>query len=413
MTRKHFPIGFWNYPAVGAYGIEEVDRWVKCGITWNQSPRFSYDTNKPEELIELMDKCAEQGIKMTVCIKGLTYKDALNDPEAYRILFDRAYRDFGKHPATEGFFIGDEPVGDEQMRGCVEAYRAMLSAAPESQPFINFNPFYQGFEEAALKGQPFKEWVRDFCESSGCRRICYDCYNQMNEGEEGTEFYFLNLNKYTEIAQDVGIEVWTTLLSSAHFLYRAPSEDDLRWQLSTAVASGCTGILWFFFYDKLCNNNYRSSPIDPFGEETDTYRNLQRVQRIFHAMYGDLLVNLKWKRTWHFQKAYGGYPLFGEDDHPLIMHVNSEQGLPGILSRFEDAQGKEYICIVNNSPFKPGCFTFTLSKKTQKILRIRENGAQEVDFIANHHDAVYRENAFDILAGCYLAPGQMELFRFE
>ena len=413
MKNGHFPIGFWNYPAVGAYGPEEVARWTRCGMTWNQSPRFSYDVNTPGQLLALLDECEKQNIQMTLCVKGLDYRDAGRDPEAYRALFERAYRDFGHHPATAGFFIGDEPVGEEQNRACIEAYRIMLSTAPELTPFLNFFPYHEGFEKNILGGQRFSDWAKEFTAASGCRLICYDCYNQMNEGEEGTDFYFLNLNKYSEMARDAGIEVWTTLLSSAHFLYRPVSEDDVRWQLSTAVASGCRGILWFFFYDKLANNNYRCSPIDPFGEETETYHYLRRVQKVFHAMYGDLMMKLKWKKTYHFEKAYGGYPLFAPGDHPIILRVVSEQKLPGILSLFEDEQGREYVCLVNNSPFKPGSFNFVLRKDTGKVLRIRENGTQEVDFKAFHHDAAYRETENEIIAGCCLAPGQMEIFRFE
>ncbi|MCQ2446183.1 MAG: hypothetical protein MJ141_04820 [Clostridia bacterium] len=413
MKNKSFPIGFWNYPAVGAYGPEEVSRWTRCGMTWNQSPRFSYETNTKEELLAILDECEKQGIGLTLCISGLDYRDALRDIDAYRALFERAYADFGHHPATVGFFIGDEPIGEAENKACIEAYKIMLSTAPELTPLLNFNPYFPGFEDAILGGQDFTSWARDFTAASGCKLICYDCYTQLNEGEEGVNSYFLNLNKYSEMARGAGIEIWTTLLCSAHYLYRAASEDDIRWQLSTAVASGCRGILWFLFYDSIPNNNYRSSPIDPFGEETETYHYIRRVQKVFHAMYGELMMKLSWKKTWHFEKAYGDYPLFPENEHPFIKRMISEQGLPGILSLFEDEDGKEYAVMVNNSPFKPGRFAFALPKDTKKIWRIQKNGDMTVDFKVSHHDAIYQEKDDEIIAGCFLAPGQMEVFRFE
>lgn len=413
MKNQHFPIGFWNYPAVGTYGPEEVSRWTRCGMSWNQSPRFSYQTNTPDQLLAILDECEKQGIGLTLCINGLDFRDAVRDLDAYRALFERAYRDFGHHPATVGFFIGDEPIGEEENRACVEAYRIMLSTAPELTPFLNFNPIFPGFEEKVLGGRKFSDWAKEFTDTSGCKLICYDCYAQLNEGEDGTDFYFYNLNKYSEMARNAGIEVWTTLLSTAHFLYRAASEDDIRWQLNTAVASGCRGILWFLFYDFLPCNNYRSAPIDPFGEETETYQYIRRVQKTFHALYGDLLIQLKWKKTWHLEKAYGGYQLFRTGDHPLIRRVISDEKLPGILSLFEDEEGREYVCLVNNSPFKPGRFSFVLPKDVKKILRIYKNGEMVVDFKTNHHDAIYEERDDEIIAGCFLAPGQMEIFRFE
>ena len=412
MDAKKFPIGFWNYPPVDAHTPDEVSRWTRCGMTWNLSPSFSYAKHSREQLTAFLDECHRQGMQMNLRIEGLGFRDLLKDEEGYRKLFDRACDDFGSHPATEGFFIGDEPVGEAENRACVDAYKVMLSRAPALSPFLNFYPYIKDFEERVLGGQSFPEWAKQFTAASGCRRICYDCYAQLNEGEEGTDFYFLNLNKYSEMARIAGIEIWTTLLCSAHYLYRPASEDDIRWQLCTATASGCRGILWFLFYDKLASNNYRLSPIDPFGEETDTYRSLARIQKIFHAMYGELLMRLKWKKTWHFEKAYGDYPLFPEEGYGRIQRMISEQGLPGILSIFEDVEGREYAVMVNNSPFKPGMFEFVVPKDA-KITRVELNGTKLTDFKSFHHDAIWREEADENIAGCYLAPGQMEVFTIE
>ena len=294
-----FPIGFWNYPNINSYGPEEVARWTKCGMTLNQSPRFDYEKNTKEQMLALLDECERQGMKLMLCIAGIEFRDALKDIDTMRKTYIRAYEDFGKHPATYGFFVGDEPVGKEENRACVEAYKIYLEISPELTPFLNFNPYYPGYEDHILGGQNFTEWGKEFTKESGCSIICYDCYQQMNPGTEGLDAYFLNLKMYADMANAAGIELWTTLLSTAHYRYRVPSEDDLRWQLNTAVASGCRGIQWFLFYGGF-NNNYRVAPIDEFGEETETYRYLTRVQKRFHVMHGDLLYSLKHKKAYHF-----------------------------------------------------------------------------------------------------------------
>ena len=408
-----FPIGFWNYPSISVHGAEEVERWTRCGMTVNQSPRFHYDTDEKERMLALLDECEKQGMRLYLCVGELDYRDAQNDLAAYRRTFEQAYADFGHHPATAGFFIGDEPIGIEQLNACIAAYRIHLSLAPELTPFLNFNPYVPGFEERFLGGMEFPLWAKDFTERSGCRLICYDCYTQLNPEEDGTDLYFLNLKKYSEMAREAGVELWTTLLSVGHFRYRVPSEDDLRWQLNTAAASGCRGILWFLFYNPMPGNNYRLSPVDEFGEETEVYRSMARVQKRFHAMHGDLLSSLRHRKTWHFGKCYGTYDHFPQDTHPLIKRMHSVDRLPGILSFFENAEGREYAVLVSNTPFEPGRFEFVLDKKVKHIHRLEMNGSKDTDFAAHHHDAIYHEEYDAIHAGVWLAPGQMEIFRFE
>lgn len=408
---SEFPIGFWNYPSLGNEKLSEAARWKHCGMTASQSPRFSYDRDKKEDFTAMLDACEAQGVKLYLCVGGLEYPDYGRDPAAYRARFERAYADFGRHPATLGFFIGDEPYGREQLDACIGAYKLQLELAPELTPFLNFNPYYEGYERDVLGGQKFADWGKDFAAASGCRLICYDCYAQLNPEIEGTDMYFLNLRKYSEMAEAAHIELWVTLLSCGHFRYRVPTEDDLRWQVSTAAACGARGIIWFLYYNNLANNNYRGSPVDEFGEETATYTALSRVLRVFQSMYGNLLMSLRRRETYCFGRCFGGYEAFPASGRGHIRAVRSWHGLPGVVSFFADRDGAEYAVLVNNSPFEPDGFVFDLDRKTTRIERIELNGSRVTDFAKYHHDAIYSEHDDRIEAGCWLAPGQMEVFR--
>ena len=66
--KSKFPVGFWNYPNVSRIPCSEVKRWAKCGMTLTQSPFFSYDTNKKEELLPILDEAERFGIKIIVMI---------------------------------------------------------------------------------------------------------------------------------------------------------------------------------------------------------------------------------------------------------------------------------------------------------------------------------------------------------
>ncbi len=407
-----YPIGFWNYPAVNVTPLSEVARWEECGITCNQTPFFNYASHAPALLTAFLDEMHARGMKAFVCVSDLDFRRYVNDPSGFRPVFERAYADFGHHPATYGFFIGDEPLHKPEFDACVEAYRVMREVAPELTPLLNFNPYWMGIETDFLGGKPFAEWLDNFIDASGCPLICYDCYWQMNPDEEGTNMYFLNLNHYTSAAKRKGIMVWNTALSCGHFRYRVPSEDDLRWQLSTTVASGCNGLLWFLYYGQNVANNYRGAPVDELGEESDTYRAMRRVQRIFHRRYGELMTTLRHEKTWHFCKAYGNYPIYLTYEIPHLRKCESVHGLPGIISTFRDEAGRQYIVLVNNSPKESGLFRLWMDPGVTRCDRYWD-GNKPINFIASHHDAEYGASENHTQVGVWLAPGQMEVFCIE
>lgn len=407
-----YPIGFWNYPGVNATPLSDVARWQNAGITCNQTPFFSYAHDDPARMTAFLDEMAKVGMKAFVCIHELNFRNFQEDPEAFRPIFERAYADFGHHPATLGFFIGDEPLRPKEFAACVRSYQIMREIAPELTPLLNFNPYWMGMENDLIDGRPFDEWIDGFIKESGCPLICYDCYWQMNPEDEGTNMYFLNLHNYVGAAQRNRIKVWNTLLSVGHFRYRVPSEDDLRWQLSTTVASGCNGILWFLWYGQGQRNNYRGAPIDELGEESETYRAMRRVQMIFHMRYGNRMAALTFEKAYHFCKSYGDYPIFKTYDIPHIRKMVSEHGLPGIVSTFCDADGAQYVCLVNNSPRESGLFHVFLDPGVKHIHRYWDNGA-DIDFIRDHHDAICDAGSSAPRIGVWMAPGQMELFRFD
>ena len=243
--KSRFPMGFWNYPGAGQLPVSEVERWVRCGMTLTQSPFFSYDTNKKEELLPLLDEAARQGIKIIVMISDLTYRKLLQiGEEAYRELFKKAYEDFGKHPATYGFYVGDEPIGQEACDAIIRAIQIQKEMAPELTPFANLHPYYRFCERRLYSGKTFQEWGDDFMQRSGTKVLCYDCYSQMGPDPDGVDNYFYNLNLFNELAKKHGAEPWITLLSNSHFNYVVKSEEDFLWQINTAVASGYRGIMW-------------------------------------------------------------------------------------------------------------------------------------------------------------------------
>ena len=403
-----FPIGFWNYTRTGDLGPEAVKDWADLGMTFAISPEY-YDGCDKGAMLRILDACEERGVKVILSDHRARWWSG-EDEAGCEAAFRAAYEDFGRHPAVIGFHVGDEPTTEEKFAAAARACRVQLKVAPELTPHLNFLPYWEGQEETILKAPSFEDWARRFTEEADLKILCYDCYVQMNPEEAGTHQYYTNLRKFASGAEAAGIDPWTTLLSVGHFRYRVPSEDDLRWQLNTAVASGMKGILWFFVYERKPMSNYRLPPIDEFGERTETFSRLSRVNRHFLHQFGDFFLHAEHCGTYHTVKSYGGYPLFepGKTDG-ILTDVTCPQGLPAVVGFFT-LNGEKHVAVVNNSVKESGMFVLHVPKETKVFERFTWDRTY-VRLKDAAWDAHYAESETELTGGDWLAPGQMKLYR--
>ena len=364
---ERFPIGFWNY-TTGQLSAADVKDWVDLGMTMANTPEIKENTDK-DVIHGILDACAENDIKAIVCDSRTHWTGASDHPAEYEARFRAAYEDFGKHPAVFGFYIGDEPFDDKAFADSTAAHRIQLETAPELTPFINYLPYWYGQEKTLLKAPSYGDWVKRTVDECNLKILSYDRYTQLNPGEEGVHDYFMNLRLVREAADLAGVTPWTTLLSVGHFKYRCPNENDLRWQLSTAVVSGMEGIMWFFIYERECRVNYRIPPIDAFGERTETFNWLARTNKYFLHQYGDFFLRAKRTKTVHVGKAYGGYELFepGKTDD-IVLDITTSDNVPAILS-FYELDGKKWVAVVNNSPSEDSEMLLRFSKNVKNLYR--------------------------------------------
>ena len=408
---EKFPIGFWNYTRTGDLGPEAVKDWADLGMTFAHSPLFDPEKHNKQDMLNLLDACQKYGIPVIIDDTRCKWTGAAEDPEGYRLRFGKAATDFGDHEAVMGFHVGDEPMDDAAIADSATAHKLQLEVAPQLIPHLNLLPYWPGQETSILKA-PFDRWVKAYNEKADLKILCYDCYAQMNPGEEGFDMYYNNLRMFSQSARETSTIPWTTLLSVGHFRYRPPKEDDLRWQLNTAVASGMKGIMWFFIYERSPMSNYRVPPIDEFGERTETFEWLSRVNRHFLKQFGDFFRNAEHIATYHTVKSYGGYELFqAGQTSDVILDVTCDQELPAVLGFFEKDGGK-YLAIVNNSVTESGMFKVHLPKNHRLFSRLAWNGELQ-DTETHRHDAYFGETEEERISGDWLAPGQMKLYRYE
>lgn len=305
-----------------------------------------------EYIFKNLDAAAKKGMKLIICDKRtLWYEIGTIGEDEYRRRVKAAADKFASHPAFFAFHVGDEPAKEHW----ADMLKAVKIVKEYARPFINFLPFFdEDFEKTlGTNHAGYAKMLEDAVKETGLRQICYDCYFQMfeNNREEGIGYYFHNLNEYRMLSEKTGVDFWTTLLSVGHWAFRVPTEDDIRWQISTACAHGAKGIFWFYIYGRLLESSYRQSPFDQYYNKTATFDALARQMRLFNDHFADRLAGAKLLEVYHAGKTYGGTPLYTPGCIEGLFFRRA-WGMPMIVSKFVDENGKEFLLFVNNSQDK-------------------------------------------------------------
>ncbi len=383
MMKKVFPIGFWNTASAIKFGREGVQDWADFGTTLTMTGFYEYEPDK-KKMTEILDECYAKGIQIILVDRRMTYENISSSD--FETVMRQNIADFGSHPAIYGFYLGDEPGGN-YIEDAIKTVHLFRELCPDKEPFINLLPWCpwhcEKTDDSIMLSNHttnYKEKIVDFIRRSGVRILSYDCYMQMQgriSSDKWLDAYFRNLNIFQEAAAETGAELWFTTLATAHGGYRCPSQDDLRWEISTAVAHGVQGLFYWFMYAEPYNINYRLHPINQFNERTDTFRWASEENRIFQMIYGSLFCELKLDKVYHIEKTYGGTPLLSEGNDEFIEEVRSydedENFVPAILSRFtREGDDKIYYALVNNSTVSPTSTHIKFSDQVQ-YYRIQDN----------------------------------------
>jgi len=396
-----FPLGFWNHAPLARCNADWVQEWADCGMTLPMSPVITASPDHPAQMRAILDAAAARGMKVILYHDELFSGRLQSQGEApYRAAFARALAVYGDHPATFGFYIGDEPDTAAFAAFC-QATRIQREMAPHLTPFGNLLPLHPN----AAQRVGYLDWcayLDAYATVAQAPLLCYDYYGQLlpdaERHPEGFDLYFRNLNLFRAAAQRHGVPFWTTLLSTGVFHYRCPTEDDFRWQLNTAIAHGAKGLLWFFLYMREPHSNYRVPPIDEHYERTATFGWLSRVNRTFLKTVAPLCEVLTLCHVWHVGQAWGDTPLLAGDGT-----VAKAEGGNLVVSEFRHPAGATYIAVVNNSQTAPSEAKVWVRGRQPRLHHVCWGG-EEVPFAGQTgHDWARFHH--------WLAPGQLEFFR--
>ena len=307
---EKFPIGFWNYAPIEVFSEAKIQEWQDAGMTLTMGPEYTATLENVARMKKILDWSQARGIKVIICDPRTHVSAPLAEDYAARAA--QVAGDFGSHPATFGFHLLDEPDTQAFQPVC-DAVGIVKKAAPRCHPFVNLLPWHIGVN-SRVEYSDWGAYLDDFLKKSQAEFLCYDCYSQMLPDKLGLSMYFRNLTQYEAAARRAGVPFWTTILSVGHYNYRCPSEDDIRWQFNSAIAYGAQGILYFFFYMRNPNDNYRLAPVDEFWDRTPLFDALKRTNKGFLKRYGRLFLDLRLEKAMQWPEALSGCRLFEPDD---------------------------------------------------------------------------------------------------
>lgn len=365
MNNKIF--SFWNYLYISdSIDIKTiVKKWKDCGI--NVAMSFAYNplNCSKKKMIELLDECDKQGLKVIINDDRTSFLQLDKiDKETFYSNIKQAYLDFGKHKATYGFFIGDEPDFDH-VDNFIYTAKIVKEIMPDLIHFGNLLPYWgdkKTCEKNGFSEQFFYQLVSRILKETSLKIIGFDhytqCFDTYQDQEKGIEFFLYDLRMYQRVCKEFNIPFIVSILSTQHWQHRIVNHDDIRWQISTSFAHGAEGIMWFYFHQKSLDTGFGLSPF--IGEdlvETDLYRTLLVEQKRIINNYFPLFDNLSFKEVKYIDKEND---FKYEDD--ILEEFKTDRNTLTFISEFIDKTNKdEYLMITNGDQNISNHYSFLIS----------------------------------------------------
>ena len=402
-NQDKFFISAWNRSAFNKAPEEKIADWHDLGLTVAMAHYTDAERPKVKKLLDLAD---EKGMKLILGDERAYWKNLTNNgEEKYRSDMTAAIEEFGHHPATFGFYIGDEPDAPD-FDDAMLATRINNELAPHLTAYLNLLPWFNWIGER-MGTKEYAPYLDRVVKEGNCTLVSYDCYTQMYEGKVGYDVYFNNLREHYLASKRNNVPFINIVLSSGHFDYRCPSKDDMWWQLNSSVAHGAKGISWFLIDMDIIHHNYRNLPINQLGERTEQFAWLSEVNRIFQKYCGKVINTLTIDKCYHLCEAYGGMPLF--EPFGNLLGVESRGNVPLIVSDFYNEQGEHFFMVCNNTPEKSANISIRV-KAGVKLTRCNiDNTFMEIPALADPVGAQF--NTPGQSYNFFLSPGQLALLK--
>lgn len=338
---------------------------------------------------EMLDSVAAAGLQAIVHDTATHVDDGKMDYHAESIMRDvtALVERTGRHEALFGYYLRDEPHASlfPALARYVAAHRQV---APYARPLINLFPNYAS--ELQLGTATYEQHLEQYLTLVRPPLLSYDHYALMEDGSL-RDLYFPNLEAVRAAALAHELPFWNVVLANAHFNYAEPSAAGFRFQAYTTLAYGGRGI-GYFTYLTPTRGNYRSGPIDQFGDKTPAWHMLRNVNLQLHAL-APTMIRLRSVGVFHHPDLPAGCRALADSRH--LAELTGAGRF--VVGEFDSPDGQAYVLVVNKD----------LDRSTHFGVRFRQPGTiLQTNSYTGRTESWRGENN-------WLAPGQGMLLSLE
>ncbi len=250
-----------------------------CGLDIIVGAQYNL-TDHPDVVEKILRACEKVGLYYLVR-DNAGFKDKTEE-EAERYFKER-YTPFLKYKSFGGINPTDEP-GYSVWERIRKFRRAFHKVFPDKLYFVNLLQNYapawalsNGAErEGGLKPDgDYEFYCTSYVKQADPTFFCYDFYPFNGEYPKIQPDYFKQLETVYSACAVKDIPVWCFVQSSAFpdmsGIRRAPTYEEMLWQVNTSLCYGTTGFAYFCYWIPVDDANWHSAFIDLKGNKEKTY----------------------------------------------------------------------------------------------------------------------------------------------
>lgn len=331
--------------------------------------------------------------------------------------------DYKDHPAFFGVMLVDEPFWN-QLPQAAKMYKACEEAMDGIYVQLNLLPLDATASSGRFQDpdgeyadlnvyEQYELYLRQFCEWSGCDRICMDSYPIRQNTKSGvatgyyiTDTHIRNLRILNKVAKEFGCTldaVAQTMgmgtLSGDTVYLKAPDRSEMYWQMNMYMGFGIKAFASFTYWAKQQNSVDSefydgSAYITRSGERTDLYYTMQKIHSEMQE-FAPVLLNFEYKgmqyyytkptsySTLHLSSAFGSDE--EQDKFSVLKGVEVASSQMALVSELKDEQRGNYMYMLinpqapSNAKFSDVSLTATMDfGKEYKAVQVWYKGKSEL-----------------------------------
>lgn len=304
---SQYPITYW-------YGIRKEflsrERLMEAKEAGFNIIECSYDTDTN---LQVLAWCEELGLKANVHDPRMDV--ALAGQDGWEAAMDAMIADYAQMPAVNRFFVRDEPV-DDYFPTLGRVVKYLHEHDKVHGEYINLLPLV-----AVLPQEKYQAHIDGYLKQVNPTVLSYDHYNlikrevpvltnlpearvsdenrQRNGWENilyeawDRESYYDNMEMIRDSAARAGIPWMTIILLVEHWMYRWPTEGEVRWEAFNALTYGSTGLSYFTYWTPGVGHSepwsYHNGIILTDGTRGEKYEIVKVINAELQTLYRGLL----------------------------------------------------------------------------------------------------------------------------